>query len=103
MRDHNDSDITYFVYSAIDFIEESLKETNGKAKILVHCYQGNSRSVAILACYYIWKKGLTEHQALDFIRSKRGSIDPNIGFVGQMMEFSIKVNSQKRFFSRNIH
>jgi len=39
MRDQTDCDITLYTYSAINFIEKALKETKGKAKILVHCYK----------------------------------------------------------------
>jgi len=31
------------------------------------------------------KKGHTSTQALEAIKSKRGFIDPNIGFIGQLM------------------
>jgi hypothetical protein len=30
----------------------------------------------------MWKKAMTDKEAIDFIRTKRGFIDPNIGFVG---------------------
>jgi hypothetical protein len=36
----------------------------------------------------MWKKGMNENQAISFIREKRGFIDPNIGFVGQLMELN---------------
>ena len=39
MRDQVDSDITMYLYSAIDFIEMALKDTDHKAKILVHCFK----------------------------------------------------------------
>jgi hypothetical protein len=39
MRDQTDCDITFYVYAAIEFIESALEMTNGKAKILVHCYK----------------------------------------------------------------
>jgi hypothetical protein len=35
----------------------------------------------------MWKNGLTSTEALDLIRAKRGFIDPNIGFIGQLMVF----------------
>jgi len=38
MRDQVDSDISMFVYSAIEFIEEA-KRSNPSAKILVHCFK----------------------------------------------------------------
>ena len=36
----------------------------------------------------MWKKGLTYQEAIEFIREKRGFIDPNLGFVGQLMELN---------------
>lgn len=39
MRDQIDCDLTFYTYAAIEFIEEALKLTNNKAKILVHCYK----------------------------------------------------------------
>ena len=49
--------------------------------------QGNSRSAAVLAAYLMWKRGMTHTEALELIRQKRGFIDPNIGFVGYLMDF----------------
>lgn len=83
MRDQVDSDITFYLYSAIEFIEDAIR-INGfeKTKVLIHCFKGNSRSAAILAGYLMWKYSYTCSQALNTIREKRGFIDPNIGFVG---------------------
>jgi hypothetical protein len=30
----------------------------------------------------MWKKGMSDTEALELVRTKRGFIDPNIGFVG---------------------
>ena len=38
MRDQVDSDITFYLYSVIEFIEEALRESSN-AKILVHCFK----------------------------------------------------------------
>lgn len=38
MRDQVDSDITLFVYSVVEYIENAL-EKNKNAKILVHCFK----------------------------------------------------------------
>ena len=94
MRDQIDCDISLYLYAAIDFITAAL-EKNSRAKILVHCYKGNSRSVAVVAGYFMWKNGLTETEALDLIRSKRSFIDPNLGFVGQLMMFHKNFQRQK--------
>ena len=39
MRDLIDSDITFYLYATIHFIENALKKSDGKAKILLHCYK----------------------------------------------------------------
>lgn len=38
----------------------------------------------------MWKRKYTFEEAMEFVRSKRGFIDPNLGFVGQLMELSKK-------------
>lgn len=39
----------------------------------------------------MWKYHLSFEKALEKVRAKRGFIDPNIGFVGQLMEFEEKI------------
>jgi len=39
MRDQVDSDITVYLYSVIEFIEDAIKENPKNAKILVHCFK----------------------------------------------------------------
>lgn len=57
--------------------------------------QGNSRSAAVVAGYLMWKRGFSYLESIEYIRSKRGFIDPNLGFVGQLMVLS-KVFSDQR-------
>jgi hypothetical protein len=47
MRDQIDSDITFYLYAVIEFIEQVLKESNNKARILVHCYKVGMRFVTL--------------------------------------------------------
>jgi len=53
---------------AVDYIHDVV--SNGE-KILVHCHAGRSRSVCILARYFIIKHGMTQAHALSIIKSKR--------------------------------
>lgn len=56
------------VLTAVDFIHESV--TKG-LKILVHCRAGRSRSVAVVAAYFIKYQGFSKSQALATIGAKR--------------------------------
>ncbi|GAA3916757.1 dual specificity protein phosphatase [Litoribacillus peritrichatus] len=52
----------------VDFIDDVVSSGD---KILVHCHAGRSRSVCILARYFMIKHGLKSHQALEKIEAKR--------------------------------
>ena len=53
---------------ATDYIDDVVSSDE---KILVHCHAGRSRSVCIVARYFMIKEGLTSHQALAKIEAKR--------------------------------
>ncbi len=53
---------------AVEFIHDVV--SNGE-KILVHCHAGRSRSVCILARYFMIKHGMNRKDALSIIESKR--------------------------------
>ncbi|KAM5555268.1 hypothetical protein ABKV19_023256 [Rosa sericea] len=50
-----------------DYIEEA-KRSGGS--VLVHCFVGRSRSVAIAVAYLLKKHGMTIFQALDHVKSR---------------------------------
>ena len=52
----------------IDFIDDVVSSNE---KILVHCHAGRSRSVCMVARYFMIKHGMTSHQALAKIETKR--------------------------------
>lgn len=56
------------VLTAIEFLAESVAKG---LKILVHCRAGRSRSVAVVAAYFMKHRGLSQSQALTFIGEKR--------------------------------
>lgn len=58
------------IEEAIDTIA-SLVSSN--SRILVHCHAGRSRSVCIVAAYFMRHRGMTQDDALDFVRGKRES------------------------------
>jgi hypothetical protein len=72
------------VLTAIEFLAESVVKG---LKILVHCRAGRSRSVAVVAAYFMKYRGLSQSQALAVIGEKRQyllspGIEEIFSFVG---------------------
>ena len=82
LRDDPGADIINCFFQAIDFIESDYKKKT--KKILIHCIEGISRAPAIIAGYLMWKQNLTTQKAIELIKSKRNSIDINLGFTIQL-------------------
>lgn len=78
MEDKPDFSIDLCWQECFGFIDEA-KAANGK--VLVHCYQGVSRSATIICAYLIKYASLTCSQALNAVRVVRPQIGPNAGFL----------------------
>jgi atypical dual specificity phosphatase len=68
------------------WIREALR--NPDARVLVHCAEGISRSVSVVAAFLIAQYGWSPAQAVQYIKSKRRAADPNFGFVQQLGEYA---------------
>jgi pimeloyl-ACP methyl ester carboxylesterase len=55
-----------------------------KGGILVHCFQGKSRSAAVVAAWLMKRERLSYEEALESLRSVRPRACPNIGFALQL-------------------
>ncbi|PRQ38818.1 putative phosphoric monoester hydrolase [Rosa chinensis] len=79
-----------FVYKhfdeCFDYIEEA-KRSGGS--VLVHCFVGRSRSVAVVIPYLLKKHGMTLFEALDHVKSGRAWAAPNAGFSTQLYEYEM--------------
>ena len=58
-----------------------------KHKVLVHCTQGVSRSVSLLAAHLMQQFKVTLRDALLFIKWRRSRAAPNEGFINQLVKF----------------
>lgn len=68
-----------------NFIMSAIK-SNPRARILVHCAAGVSRSASIVT-YYLMKKHTTGfNQALELLRTKRGIVNPNPWYRNQLQD-----------------
>jgi atypical dual specificity phosphatase len=53
---------------AVDFIDDAVSNDE---RVLVHCHAGRSRSICIVARYFMIKHEMTSHEALERIKTKR--------------------------------
>ncbi len=72
----------YYVLTKI--IHEYLR--NGK-KVIVHCYAGVSRSASTVIAYLIKYKGMSLEEAYKFVKKRRPIIDPNKGFMRELVNW----------------
>jgi len=75
-------------YETAAFIE-NVKQQNGR--VLVHCVQGVSRSVAVCMAYLILKHQFTFGQAYQLLRDVRGIASPNSAFWAQLYNFQMRI------------
>lgn len=69
------------------FIDEVVSSGN---KILIHCMAGVSRSVSLVAYYFMKKYNISFNDALKYIRNKRKVANPNESFKNQLMTYHKK-------------
>ncbi|KAM9897551.1 hypothetical protein OXX79_006816 [Metschnikowia pulcherrima] len=74
-----------FIDAALFTESEESKKHQGS--ILIHCAQGQSRSVTVVIAYLMYKYGLSVDQATHAVRRKVSGAQPNDGFVEQLNIF----------------
>ena len=87
-------------FDLIDYFEESNSFMN-KVKmnggiILVHCKFGISRSATFIIAYLIKYCGFTVMSALKFIKTIRNQINPNEGFLEQLLQYEKLIKSKEK-------
>jgi len=82
--DSEDQDISQYFLETVQFIERHRAEKN---TILVHCAGGISRSTTLVAAYLMWEHGWTRKQAIEYVTTRRKIIDPNDGFMDQLLMY----------------
>ncbi|OBZ72497.1 putative rhodanese domain-containing dual specificity protein phosphatase [Grifola frondosa] len=66
-----------------NFIRAALEESKHNV-VLVHCAMGISRSATVVCAYLLATTPMIADEAIDFVRSRREIVCPNIGFRTQL-------------------
>jgi len=94
LQDREKQNISDTFNCAFKFIDEALKTRNGKC--FVHCQEGKSRSVSIVAAYLMSRHKYTLDNALATITSKRGIAQPNKGFLAELRAFEKQLSDENK-------
>ncbi|EFO62608.1 Dual specificity phosphatase, catalytic [Giardia lamblia P15] len=84
LRDTGLENIDSLFLEAIAFIHEARMQNK---TVLVHCYQGVSRSASLVIAYIMWANDLSYEEAYSHVRSCRGVVAPNTGFVFRLVSW----------------
>jgi protein-tyrosine phosphatase len=82
LRDSFTEDLLAHLKGALEFIDRA-RASNGK--VLVHCFAGISRSVAVAIGYVMWSEQRTLSEAMALVQCHRPCASPNLNFVGQLL------------------
>ncbi|XP_002967725.2 protein phosphatase Slingshot homolog [Selaginella moellendorffii] len=85
--DEPNANITQYFEPAFEFIEEAKR---AKARVLVHCGAGASRSVTLCAYYLMRVQHWGVDETIKFLKEQRKEVDPNPGFIKQLREVERK-------------
>ncbi|CAG9762255.1 unnamed protein product [Ceutorhynchus assimilis] len=84
IADQETENILRFFPLVNNFIDEALAK---KSKVLVHGFSGNSRSATLVLAYIMEKYNMAMRDALQFVKTKRNTVEPNEGFKAQLLEY----------------
>jgi len=85
-------EIIPFLRDAVYWITRALA-SHPEARVVVHCFQGISRSTTFVVAYLIASRAWSVSQALAHIKARRPIAEPNFGFVSQLQEFADSLKS----------
>ena len=93
LEDFPFAELAAYLPRTTSFIRDALT-SNPEARVLVHCVEGVSRSVSVVAAYLMAERGWSPKDAVEFIKTKRVIANPNFGFVQQLSEYARELSRE---------
>jgi len=88
VEDKPSASIEQYFMDATKFIENGIA---AGVRTLVHCGAGVSRSASIVIAYLVSQCNMTLAESLAKVQKARPVVNPNQGFLTQLMDFEVKV------------
>ncbi|WP_282435034.1 dual specificity protein phosphatase family protein [Piscirickettsia salmonis] len=83
-KDLPGQDLSQYFSRINQFLRDALKT---EQPIFIHCHQGISRSASALSAFLLEKSKDSAEKTIDLLRTHRRCINPNLGFVAQLLTF----------------
>lgn len=87
VSDVENENISMYFNAANDFISRGVT--------LVHCRAGISRSASLVIAYLMKTRGWSLNRAMAYVKSRRGIIRPNPGFLKQLKSYEESLQKRK--------
>ncbi|KAI0642259.1 phosphatases II [Trametes meyenii] len=94
VEDNDHADLLQHLDITTAFIKTALEDRRNT--VLVHCAMGISRSPTVVCAYLIATKGMSPHEALDFVTSRRAIVCPNLAFRRQLEMYTARLRGSKK-------
>ncbi|XVF08615.1 hypothetical protein REPUB_Repub07fG0018100 [Reevesia pubescens] len=91
ISDNEDSNISSILEEACDFIDH-VEEIGGR--VLVHCFEGKSRSATVVIVYLMLRKNLTLLEAWNALKRVHRRAQPNDGFARILLDLDRKLHGK---------
>ncbi|XP_024956586.1 dual specificity protein phosphatase PHS1 isoform X4 [Citrus sinensis] len=91
ISDNEDTNISSIFEEASDFIDH-VEQTGGR--VLVHCFEGRSRSATLVLAYLMLRKNFTLLQAWNTLKRVHRRAQPNDGFAKILLELDRKLHGE---------
>lgn len=89
--DHENANISNIFQEAHDFIDH-VEQIGGK--VLVHCFEGKSRSATLILAYVMLRKNFTLLQAWNALKRAHRRAQPNDGFARILLDLDLKLHGK---------